>query len=193
MTAVILCGGNSMRMGTDKGLLKAEEETWAERAARKLTMLGLPVFISINSQQPENYEGIFTKEQLVIDTEDLPVKGPLLGLLSVHRKFPNEDVFVLACDMKEMTTSLLEHLYKQCRAGKQEAYVYATGEKLQPLCGIYTAAGLNRIYHLLRYGHLKKFRMMHVLECLDTSCIRAKEEDFIFFNNYNHPTDLLRL
>lgn len=189
MTGVILCGGNSIRMGKDKGLLKEEDVTWAERAARKLTALGLRVVISINPQQPESYEGIFAKEQLVIDTEDLPVKGPLLGILSVHRKFQNEDLFVLACDMKEMTTSLLETLYKQCSAGKQEAYVYTTGDKLQPLCGIYTAAGLNRIYQLLRYGHLKKFSMMHVLECLDTSCIRANEDDAIFFNNYNHPTD----
>ena len=43
MIGVVLCGGNSTRMGSDKGLLKEEEETWAELAGRKLKALQLPV------------------------------------------------------------------------------------------------------------------------------------------------------
>ena len=51
MLAIILCGGRSSRMGTDKGLLKLEETTWVQSAAEKMKQLNLPVYISVNQDQ----------------------------------------------------------------------------------------------------------------------------------------------
>jgi molybdenum cofactor guanylyltransferase len=190
MTGVVLCGGNSTRMGSDKGLLKEEEETWAEMAARKLGAIGLPVVVSVNTQQFQMYENIFERQQLISDNEDLGFHAPLAGLLSVHLSLPEEDLFVLACDIKNMTTALLQNLYNEFRKEAAEAFVYTSPGMHQPLCGIYTAGGLKRIYEMLTAGTLKKYSMMHVLQVLNTNYIKVNEEDFPAFNNYNNPDEL---
>ncbi len=190
MTGVVLCGGASTRMGSDKGLLKEEEETWAEIAARKLQAIGLPVVVSVNALQAPLYENIFDREKLIVDKDDFDFKAPLAGLLSVHLSLLGKDLFVLACDIRDMTTALLQNLQIEFGKGTAEAFVYTTPGMHQPLCGIYTAGGLKRIYEMLRSGTLKKYSMMHVLQVLDTNYIAASKEDFPAFNNYNNPEEL---
>lgn len=189
-TAVVLCGGRSTRMGSDKGLLEEGEKTWVEIAAEKLEALQLPVLVSINPQQQQAYAQIFPEEQLVIDGQDLHVKGPLLGLLSVHAKLPGHDLLVLACDMKDITTRLLQNLYEQFKRERSEVLVYATEQTVQPLCGIYSAAALKKIYTAVQEESLQKFSMMHVLQKLRAKHVDAKDEDLQFFNNYNSLSEL---
>lgn len=189
MTGVVLCGGSSTRMGTDKGLLKEEEQTWAEIAASKLTALALPVVVSVNDQQAPVYEQIFSKEQLIVDKE-IFAKAPLFGLLSVHLQLPKEDLFVLACDIRNMTTDILQNLFDSFKKGAYEANVYQTGERPQPLCGIYKAAALHKIYRLYQEGKLRRFSMMHVLEALHTHYIPVPDKNLAAFNNYNEPQEL---
>ena len=189
MKGVVLCGGLSTRIGTDKGLLKEEELTWAELAASKLSALGLPVFISLNKAQYPVYEQIFSGRQLIVDNETFDAKAPLFGLLSVHLHFPDDDLFVLACDIRDMTTELMATLCDEHGKEAYEAYVYKT-EKPQPLCGLYTTQGLQRIHALHQQGKLLKFSMMHVLEVLQTNYLPVKEDDYTAFTNYNTPGDL---
>jgi molybdenum cofactor guanylyltransferase len=187
MTGVVLCGGASTRMGTDKGLLKEEEITWAELAAQKLSSLNLPVFISINPRQLQTYEQIFLRNQLIVDNKAFDAKAPLFGLLSAHLQLPEEDLFVLACDLKDMTTSLMQKLYACAEQEMHEAYVYQAQNRPQPLCGIYRAVGLHKVYGLYQEGTLGRFSMMHTLEVLNTKYIPVNEEDEAAFNNYNSP------
>ena len=114
MLGVILCGGKSTRMGSDKGLLKLDMPIhWAKTAADKISELDLPVYFSVNPTQYPEYATIFPAEQLIKDSDTLQLRGPLCGVLSVHLRFPNEDLFILACDMPLMETALLKDLLKQ--------------------------------------------------------------------------------
>ena len=49
MLGIILCGGQSLRMGSDKGLLKLQSITWTQNAINKMTALNIPVTISVIS------------------------------------------------------------------------------------------------------------------------------------------------
>ena len=51
LIGVVLCGGKSSRMGSDKGLLKLNDKTWAELAVKKMEQLRIPVYVSINETQ----------------------------------------------------------------------------------------------------------------------------------------------
>jgi len=187
MTGVVLCGGQSTRMNADKGLLQKNNITWAQHTANKFSDLHLPFIVSLNQQQPHFYASLFNAEKLLVDDKDMTVKGPLLGLLSVHQQLPEEDLFVLACDMQEITKDLLQNLLNAYKQGYDDAYVYIT-ECPQPLCGIYTSKGLAKIYEL--HQQLKRYSMMHVLELLHTKYMKAGEDLFRCFTNYNSPEDI---
>ena len=148
LTGVVLCGGESRRMGSDKGLLQKDGRPWALHMADKLSRWKLPVLFSINERQREGYGALVPSGGWVVDSRGLG--GPLEGVLSVHNAYPQLDLFVLACDMldvDERTVSGLLDAYRR----KQEYDFFAYGENIsgrflaQPLCAIYTAAGLSAV------------------------------------------------
>src|SRR5438270_354520 len=108
LLGVVMSGGQSRRMGTDKGLIPYMDTYWAVHVANKLTTAGLPVVVSINDTQQEKYRVIFPSQELIVDYVD--VNGPLRGLLSVHAIYPQKDLLLLACDMIEMETGTLKNL-----------------------------------------------------------------------------------
>ena len=190
MKGLILCGGKSSRMGTDKGLLKQDKLTWTEIAAQKLSNLDLPILVSISQQQLPAYSSLFKPDQLILDRNELAIGGPLLGLLSAHLLFPQQDLFVLACDMRDISLSLLKNLHNEYSEGNCEALVYSTENICQPMCGIYSSTGLARINDLFANQQLQKHSMMYVLERLKTIAIPVKEDDLACFINYNTPEEL---
>ena len=74
LLGVVLCGGESKRMGSDKGLLQDNGKIWAEKISEKLKHQNIPVVISINRDQQAVYGKILNQEELVID--QLPMHGP---------------------------------------------------------------------------------------------------------------------
>src|SRR3546814_7830627 len=108
LIGLVLCGGKSSRMGTDKGMLLKDDGTWAEHMGGMLELLGLKTYVSINALQFEKYGQFFSSTALIPDAVD--IKGPLGGLLSAHQRFPKKDILVLPCDMIDLDTSLLRQL-----------------------------------------------------------------------------------
>lgn len=177
-------------MGSDKGLLKLFDLTWAEIAAVKLSKLQIDVLISINKEQFESYSKIFPAHKLIVDNESISVKGPLLGLLTVHQSVPEEDLCILACDMVGIREEILERLVKDSHDGSFHANVFQTWESVQPLCAVYTATGLENIYLRYQQNDLRKFSMMYVLDTISVKYIPADLSFEASFNNYNSPDQL---
>ena len=191
MTGIILCGGQSSRMGSDKGLLKQEASTWAQTAIDKMSVLNIPVKISVNSKQYPDYAVVFAATDLITDDASLQVRGPLLGVLSSHLKYPTEDLFALACDMPLMEPSLLNNLYlKYQLEPSSHAYIFTNEGEPEPLCGIYTAKGLSIILTMLRDGRLIKYSMKFMLEHLAVKTIAVADEQKKYFRNFNAHAEL---
>jgi molybdenum cofactor guanylyltransferase len=191
MLGVILCGGNSTRMGSDKGLLKLHANTWAKTAADKISELQLPVYFSVNANQYPEYSGIFPAEQLIKDNDTLKMRGPLYGVLSVHLQYPSEDLFILACDIPLMETPLLKDLLNQYQQNSSaDAFVYSNDGEPEPLCGIYKAKGLAHINRLYQSDQLPKHSMKYMLEHLSTQQIPIKEDQKKYFRNFNAHAEL---
>jgi len=192
MYGVVLCGGQSSRMGKDKGLLTAAAQTWAQRAADMLFSLSIPVVLAVNESQYNDYAKLFPG-QLVQDDASVGVKGPLQGILSVHAKLPTEDLFVLACDMPLITQPLLAMLQQLAASGKADAYLYTINGEYEPLCAIYTAPALQRILQLYQQETLQQYSMRQVLKNIYTSTLAVPPEDTRYFANLNYPDDLSSL
>jgi molybdenum cofactor guanylyltransferase len=192
MIGIILCGGRSSRMGSDKALLKtASGITWVQAAVSKLTTLAIPVHISVNQYQVDRYLGLFSIHQLVPDNSQLLLKGPLLGILSAHLQYPEEDLFVLACDMPLIEPAILEelHLHYLSNPG-DDAYVFTRMNEPEPLCGIYRAESLRHLMSLYQQQQLTRYHMKFALEQINTAYYPATAAQQRFFHNVNTPADL---
>lgn len=134
LTGVVLCGGESLRMGRDKGLIATKCVTAAARASALLADFTDRVVLSLRAEQAEQYTAAVPALAQVHDI--FHGLGPLGGLLSVHQKFPVADIFLLACDMPAVTAADIRHLLSL----KGALGVYGSGGVFEPLCAFYSAA-----------------------------------------------------
>ncbi len=112
LTAVILAGGESRRMGRDKALVEFEGEAMWRRQLRLLQALE-PVAILVSG--PRRAEFSATLRSI----EDVgPSRGPLSGLVTALRAAQTAHVLVVAIDLPLMTADFLESLRVQSRPGR---------------------------------------------------------------------------
>lgn len=190
LLGLVLCGGKSSRMGQDKGQLTKDHSIWAEHMGHLLRSVGLATYFSIHPSQFEAYQHIFPSEILIPDQVD--IKGPLAGLLSAHRLFPKADIFVLPCDMIDMEAHLLERLIDIRRQIVQaDVYLYIRHGQVEPLCAIYTASGLHKLYADYQSGGLTNFSMKRAIQNLRSVKVPAPE-NAADFRNYNTPEDIVK-
>jgi molybdopterin-guanine dinucleotide biosynthesis protein A len=191
MLGIVLCGGRSLRMGADKGLLSYQGKHWARLASDKFESVKLTVKFSINLGQKKKYDDFFEPSQLIIDHPFPNLKGPVLGLLSAHLANPTEDLFVLACDMLLMESQVLDRL-KEARASNRsfEAYIFKNDGQQEPLCGIYTVSGLKKISKMLQQGRLTKFSMKFILSNLNVCETNVEDIDSRSFENFNSQKEI---
>ncbi len=191
MTGIVLCGGQSLRMGSDKGLLVHEAKTWAQTAFEKLSSLKIETRFSVNQQQLIDYAKVFATEEQVAHHPTLSIHGPLLGVLSSAMQYKGKDLFVLACDLPLMEISTLRELYAHYQNEHDyEAYIYINDGEAEPLCGIYTAKGLEKIIALNNEGKLVKHSMKFVLSQLDVYKIPLTKHQKQQFRNFNAHAEL---
>lgn len=134
MNGLILAGGKSSRMGSDKALLRYGNNPQIQTTAALLDTLCNQVFVSCRNDQAPLYDG-YGKP---IVTDAYLELGPLGGLLSAQRQQPNAAWFVLACDFPLLDAPTLGEL---CHT--RDPFRYATAFQLpgatkpEPLCTIY--------------------------------------------------------
>jgi molybdopterin-guanine dinucleotide biosynthesis protein A len=185
MIGLIMAGGASTRMGTDKGLmLESQGQTWVKKAHLLLQDAGLSTFISLNRSQELSYLKFFSPEILYFDDTSLPVMGPLKGLLSVHIAKPQEDIFALATDLPKITLSQIERLicFKEANP-EHDAWIYIGPRGPEPLCAIYSSNCLARI----SANPPAKFSLMGILDLFRSAYLPINDHELLCFENFNYP------
>ncbi|HEV2453930.1 MAG TPA: molybdenum cofactor guanylyltransferase [Verrucomicrobiae bacterium] len=132
LTAMLLAGGQSCRMGMDKATIRLAGEPLWQRQLEILEHLSpSAVWISAKVAMPWFPPGI----QVVFDAVNS--RGPLGGIAAGLRRVKTSHLLTLAIDLPKMTTMHLSMLWAMARPGigvipRQDDY-------LEPLCAIYPA------------------------------------------------------
>jgi molybdopterin-guanine dinucleotide biosynthesis protein A len=150
----------------------------------------LPVVLSVNALQFEAYPAVFPVEQLVMDNDALDIHGPLAGVLSVHQRYPQEDLLVLACDMPLMENVVLEQLLAASKTEEKDAYVFTNQDGPEPLCSIYTAKALATTLQQYHNNALTRHSMKFMLERLSVHFIPLQPDQQKYFRNFNAHAEL---
>jgi len=101
-TAIILAGGDSQRMGSDKAKLLLGDQTLLERVIVTMRQMFPEVILSVRQPRP----GIELPQ--VCDARDYA--GPLAGLVSGLGHITTPWAFAVACDMPFVVPELIELL-----------------------------------------------------------------------------------
>lgn len=179
LLGAVLCGGQSSRMGTDKGLMKYGTITRAEMVASKLITEGIEVIYSINKAQFDAYAALIDPSSLVIDCNDLP--GPLKGLMSVHSSNKTKNILLIACDMLDITSMDIRRLVDAYELGGYDHYAFGNDYYYQPFCAIYSSGSLSAI----STASLPGLSLQRILQEGKTCRLSITSEHS--FSNYNTP------
>ena len=183
--AIILSGGKSSRMGTNKALLPFRQKTNIERIKDAVATLFDDIILVTN--EPETYEflGIKTVSDIY------PGKGPLAGIHAGLSASKYEENVVVACDMPFVSADLAEVLIKNLK--HVDAVVPIIGGRQHPLFAAYQKKVVPEIESNLKENRL---RMADLLEKVEVRFLEGNELlafadgnlERIFFN-MNHPED----
>ncbi|MCP4267879.1 MAG: molybdenum cofactor guanylyltransferase [Candidatus Brocadiaceae bacterium] len=147
MTAVILAGGKSSRMGSNKAFLKLKGQTFIELQIELLRKLFDKIVISANT--PSEYEYL----NLPIIKDLYPDKGPLAGIYTSLINSSSLYTFMLACDMPFVELGLIKHL--QDLTQNYDVVIPKSKKGLEPLHAFYSKSCIDPIKKELDANNLR--------------------------------------
>jgi molybdopterin-guanine dinucleotide biosynthesis protein A len=163
---IVVCGGKSSRMGSDKSSLVYHKVPQWQYVYQLLEALNLEVYISVNEKQAVRLPQDLP---LLPDLSGYRNVGPSAALLTAYEQFPGKDLLVIGCDYPFLKSVILEHFLQFVREGDTAAAFYNEKENLyEPLLAFYPATaamalqdqfsrGNYSLQSLLRQQHARKF------------------------------------
>lgn len=153
LNGLVLTGGKSTRMGTDKAMLDYHGENQTNYVTKLLSGLCDQVYVSVREKRPE-------LKSLQIEDKFLDF-GPMGGILSAMRQDPEAAWLVMACDLPFATKETLEYLISH-RNPFRNATAYQSIEDgfPEPLCAIYEPKSMLALLCFLGLGYHCPRKMM---------------------------------
>ena len=185
VSGVILAGGQSRRLGTDKAFLPILGQPLVARTVQKLAVLSDDVIVVTN--EPALYAALRLPVRLVGD--ELPGQGALVGIYSGMKVARHPQTLVVACDMPFLCLPLLR--YMTTLAAEYDVVIPELGGMFEPLHAVYGRACLQPMARLLAAGEhqiIAFFPEVRV-RAIDQSEIDAFDPDRLSFLNVNTRED----
>jgi molybdenum cofactor guanylyltransferase len=187
LAGLVLCGGRSSRMGTDKALVLFDGVPLLTRVAGRLAEVADPVLLA--SGTPGRFGSLGPLPYREVPDEG-PGSGPLAGLVAGLAASPHGLTAVVAVDLPFVAPALFR-LLSELHDG-QDAVVPVTDAGSQPLHAVYARSALASLRTSLEAGRLS---VRAALERLDVREVgpgewRAVDPAGRFALNLNRATDL---
>lgn len=134
ISAAILCGGESKRLGRAKEFLPYGGKTLIEHCLDLFS--GQFQDLVLVSNRPDDFAHLTA--HLVKDI--VPNRGPLVAVLSALLVSETEQVFVCACDLPYIDEQLIELICSESSRLQANLTVYKHDSQIEPLLGVYSKA-----------------------------------------------------
>jgi len=184
VTLAVQAGGQSRRMGRDKGLVELDGRPLILHVLERLLPLADDVVVTTNA--PETYAFLGVR----LASDSIPGAGALPGLATALEAARGERVLVVACDMPFASPRLMAHLLDL--AEDSDVVIPRRRGEFEPLHAVYRRACLPAIRASLEAG---QSRMISFFPSVRLRTVEAEEwgpldpSGHSFFN-INTPDDL---
>lgn len=195
ISGILLAGGRSSRMGTDKALLDRQGKPLLWHIAGGMAELCNPLVVAVGEKEREMLyrealDELVDRASFVCDV--YPGRGPLAGLHAALSILPEGYAFVMACDMPFLSKSLLRRMIAQTttiRDGQEEAVSGIEQPDVimapnQPFHALYHTRIADKLERLLEQG---EYRVMKMLAQMRVTVVSLESEEERAFQNLNTP------
>lgn len=182
-TAVVLSGGESSRMKTEKGLVSFQGKAMIQHVLDAVSKVTDKVILIANHPEyrklsypcfPDIFHGV----------------GPMGGIYSGLNYSTTRKNLVLSCDMPFITAQFLEVLLD--RVGDEDILVPVYEGKPQPLCAVYDQHCREELKVRIESGNLKLQELFETLKTKRVPVDSKFSDTPSIFTNINTPEDLIR-
>ena len=197
-SCIVLCGGQSRRMGQDKGSMIIQDKPMIKHVLSTLNNQINEVVIVLNDKDRIDRYSKFINPydydyKLTFVEDKIKNKGPLPGIMTGLEQISSNYALILPCDSPYVTKNYIKAIFEEIEEDYQAIVPYHDDEnKLktsEPLHSIYNKNIISTIEDLLGEdtlhikGLIEKVNAKFVL--IDNKKIEKKE-----FRNLNRPTDI---
>ncbi|WP_028951087.1 molybdenum cofactor guanylyltransferase [Sulfurihydrogenibium subterraneum] len=192
ISCVVLAGGQSKRMGTDKAFLAYKDKTFLQTIVEKLSKKCDEIILSVN-KDPRIYIDHLKPHKVKVVKDLHPYEGPLNAILSVSEHIKNPYVFIATCDTPLLNENLID-IYMSI-IDEFDAVIPQVHGKFQPLNTLYTKKSLLKVKNL--YPEIKSLNqwiknLKRVL-VVNEEVIQNFDPDLLTYKSVNTPEDYERL
>lgn len=181
ITGIILAGGNSTRMGTDKGLLNYNNKSFINIIADAIQPLVNNVML-ISSRQVHDTSGIKRYDDI------FPDAGPLAAIYT--GLYHSETVFnlVVSCDVPLISPTVLKKLIGH--ADGSDVVQFKIASDTMPLVALYKKSCMPIIYELLQNNEK---RVWMALNRLNVKTVELEKKYWKLLSNVNTKKEFIKI
>lgn len=163
LTAIVLAGGRSSRMGQDKALIMVEGVSLLQKTCHLALQCASEVYVV--TSWPERYQSLLPNTCELIQEVPLPgedTHGPLVGFAQGLAQVQTDWVMLLACDLPRLRIEVLQSWIKELAKATERAIAPNGLEPIallprqakgwEPLCGFYRRSCLSALTDFIDQG-----------------------------------------
>lgn len=200
LTAIVLAGGQSSRMGRDKALIAIEGTPLLQKICHLALQCTSEVYVV--THWPERYQDLLPDACELIQEVSLPgeerPQGPLVGFAQGLAQAQTDWVLLLACDLPRLRIEVLQSWIEELTKMTELAIASTTSEPIaflprqakgwEPLCGFYHRSCLPALTDFIHQGDrsFQQWLAQHSVQELPLA-------DVQMLFNCNTPDDLALL
>jgi molybdopterin-guanine dinucleotide biosynthesis protein A len=183
VSAAIMAGGKSRRMGQDKAWIELDGEPLIQRVATVLAAVADEVLIVANEPR-------YATLGLPVVPDRYPAGGALGGIATGVGAARHDTVLVAACDMPFLDAEVWRLLLRE--RGDADAVVPRIGGEYETLHAIYTKACLPEMARALAEDRLRVIAFFDAVRvrAVEEEALRAVDPTLRAFTNVNTPEEL---
>jgi molybdenum cofactor guanylyltransferase len=178
LTGIVLAGGKSSRMGTDKGLLHYKGKRLVEYSVDLLRVYCNDLIISTNNPEYEQFG-------LPVVADEFLEKGPAGGIFSALKKSSTDWNLVLACDMPFLNRKFMDVLLSN--TGNSKGVVPVHDGLIEPLAAVYHKSMEITLADAIRENNLSMHRIIKSAGLKFLQVEQLLVEFPNMFDNLNYP------
>ena len=183
ISAVLLAGGKSRRMGEDKAtILFRSVPLWKIQLELLRQLEPHELFVSART------DPVWRPADAQFVADQMPSRGPVSGIAAALSRISSDHLLVLAIDMPFMTENYLRGLCERVRTGS--GIVPVIESRFEPLAAVYPREVCHDVVATLSGNDFSLQSLIPKLIAANKlEPVQVSKEEKALFHNFNEPRD----